>query len=113
MSTKKNYLSKTIDGANLYVSNRSFHEFVCDSLRDLGVSDASTLPFFENNTEKEAMLEMIEIKERIESLQNLVYEVQAHELILTTEELSPAQESYHRYSLSKMNTRLQNINLRP
>ena len=95
MSTKKNYLTKTIDGANLYASNRSFHEFVCDSLRDLGVSDASTLPFFENNTEKEAVLELLETKEHIESLQSLAYEVQAHELILATEELSSAQEEYH------------------
>ena len=101
MSAKKNYLSKTIDGANFYASNRSFHEFVCDSLRDLGVSDASTLPFFESTTEKEAVLEMIEIKERIESLQDLAYEVQAHELILTTEELSPAQERYHRSFIKK------------
>ena len=96
MSTKKNYLSKTIDGANLYASNRSFHKFVCNSLYDIGVSDVSTLPFFENNTEKEAVLELLETKEHIESLQSLAYEVQVHELILTTEELSSAQEDYHR-----------------
>ena len=49
-------ITKTIDGASFYASNRTYLQFLNDSLRDLGVSDDQTLPAFDNDDQKNGVL---------------------------------------------------------
>ena len=49
-------ITKTIEGASFYASNRTYLQFLNDSLRDLGVSDEAKLPAFESDAQKNAVL---------------------------------------------------------
>jgi hypothetical protein len=75
-------LRKTIGGQNAYASNRSFLEFISDSLRDIGIENEATLPHFDNPNEEAAVKELLQVRERLLQMQDLAFNVRAHESIL-------------------------------
>ena len=111
-------LRRTIIGANLYASNRSFLEFINDNLQDFGISDASSIPYFKSAHRKKAVLEVLAMPDHLNTLQELAFEVEAHKAVLAQSEasqdgLSPDQLEYHRSFIARMGLRLQSIKLQP
>ena len=75
-------ITKTIEGASFYASNCTYLQYLNDSLRDLGISDSATLPAFDSDEEKEAVLTTLCMCNHILSLEPLVFQVDAHKYIL-------------------------------
>ena len=75
-------LRKTINNMRAYASNRSFLEFITDSLRDIGIGDQSSLPFFQNKDEEQTVKELLEMRDHLYEMRDLAFTVKAHESIL-------------------------------
>ena len=71
-------LKKTLNGYQAYASNRSFLEFVNDSLRDIGISSTETLPSFSDENEERAVCQLLKIRDDLYELKDLAYCVRAH-----------------------------------
>ena len=94
-------ITKTIDGASFYASNRTYLQFLNDSLRDLGVSDEMELPAFDTDDQKNGVLLTLRKRKEILKLEPLVFTIDAHKSILEQcvageIDLSPSQQAYHR-----------------
>ena len=75
-------LKKTLNGHQAYASNRSFLEFINNSLRDVGILDFETLPSFSDANEERAVRELLAIRKDLYELKDLAYRVRAHESYL-------------------------------
>ena len=56
-------LTKTIVGQKAYASDRSYLQFVTDSLRDLGIVDKYHLPSFKNEDEEITVRHLLQIQD--------------------------------------------------
>ena len=75
-------LTKTIVGQKAYASDRSYLQFVTDSLRDLGIVDKYHLPSFKNEDEEITVRHLLQVWDELNKLKDLAYTVKAHRSIL-------------------------------
>ena len=105
-------IRKTIAGEAAYASNRSFLEFINDSLRDLGISNSENLPYFKNKNEEATIKELMAMRSHLYELRELAYNVKAHESILDRAasnelDLPLEQLKFHQDFVSKNKPRVQ------
>ena len=94
-------ITKTIEGAAFYASNRTYLQFLNDSLHDLGISNEAKLPAFDSDVQKDAVLLTLRKRKELLMLEPLAYQINAHKSILEqcaagNIPLSPSQQAYHR-----------------
>ena len=82
MAFSANELTKTIVGQKAYASDRSFLQFVTDSLRDIGIVDRYHLPSFKNEEEETTVRHLLQFRDELFELKDLAYTVKAHRSIL-------------------------------
>lgn len=105
-------LRKTIKGKKAYASNRSFLEFVNDSLRDIGIYTSENLPSYTDKNKETTVRELLKVQDHLYEMKDLAYSVCAHESILdrakTGEVDLPLEElSFHQTYANDNKSRVQ------
>ena len=82
MAFFNNELCKIIVGQKAYASDRSYIQFVTNSLCDFGIVDKYHLPSFKNEAEETTVRGLLQTKDNLNELKDLAYNVKAHRSIL-------------------------------
>ena len=75
LSTK---LRKTIAGQLAYASERSYLEYLNDSLYNIGIINSENLPFFKNQIEEATVKELLSMRDHLYQMRDLSYNIKAH-----------------------------------
>ena len=75
-------LCKTLSGKQAYASNRSFLQFLNDSLQDIGISTLENLPLFKDKNEESTVKELLLMWDHLYKMRDLAYNIKAHQSIL-------------------------------
>ena len=116
MSSLSFELRRTIAGQLAYASDRSYLEYLNDSLRDIGITDSNHLPSFRNSTEETAVKELLRMREHLYEMRDLAYNIKAHRAIIDrvndgTVELSAGEYEFHQTFITENEPRIREFEL--
>lgn len=113
LSTK---LRKTIAGQLAYASERSYLEYLNDSLYNIGIINSENLPFFKNQIEEATVKELLSMRDHLYQMRDLSYNIKAHWSILDRAnnekiEISAAEYKFHQDFVSENEARVEEYEL--
>ena len=109
-------LRKSIAGQLAYASDRSYLQYLNDSLQDIGIVDSNHLPSFKNSTEEATVKELLRMRDHLYKMRDLAYNIKAHRAILQrandgTVELSAGEYQFHQAYVSENEPRIREYEL--